>query len=84
MVSPLLAVVGPAVQPLPLIEIAVQPAPQVTVWPVRPPVSVTVLLVIVELRATLGWSVKVMGLMAGTLVVLIVQVCDCVAPTKTV
>ena len=43
-------VTGPAVKAAPLMEMAVQPAPQVAVRLENPPARVTVLLVMVELR----------------------------------
>ena len=58
-VSPLLTpVTGPATKEPPLMEMPVQPVPQVAVRLENPPASVTVLLVMVVLTLTLVWLVK--------------------------
>jgi hypothetical protein len=80
MVLPLLAVVGPAVNAPPLMDMPVHPAPQVTVWPAKAPDSVTVLLVMVELVAWLVTLVKLKALTCGPVVMLQLPV---VLPTVT-
>jgi hypothetical protein len=63
MVLPLLTpVTGPAIHAPPLMEMAVQPAPQVAVAFAKPPASVTALLIMVVLVATPVWSVKLKAL----------------------
>jgi hypothetical protein len=73
---------GPATKEPPLIEIAVQPAPQVAVRLEKPPASVTVLLVMLELKATSVWFVKLKALAVG--VVVTDHVPEVVPPTVTV
>jgi hypothetical protein len=59
MVSPLLTFeTGPAVMAAPFIEIPVQPAPQVTVTPLKPAPRASVLLVVAELTDTPRRSAK--------------------------
>jgi hypothetical protein len=83
MVSPLLKpLTEPATNAAPFLEIAVHPALQVAVRPENPPARVTVLLVMVELLAADGWSMKLKALAVGVVVTL--HVPEIVDPTVTV
>jgi hypothetical protein len=68
-VSPLLTpLTGPAVKAAPLMEMEIQPVLQVALRFEKPPARVTVLLVMVELTATLVWFVKLKAFGVGVVV----------------
>jgi hypothetical protein len=73
---------GPAAKAAPLIEIAVQPAPQVAVRFEKPPARVTVLLEMVALNA---WPVRLLKLKALAVKIVVADhVPEVVPPTMTV